>query len=147
MAGKRESILTPSLEHASVGDAMRPGIISCPPDATVVKVARQMATHHVHSVFVMHPGEGDSEQPYVWGIISDLHLLEAALRHDPTQPASSLAAEPVIWVKPEMSLSQAAELMVKNHVSHLVVVEGETLRPIGVLSTTDVAEAFAWGEG
>jgi CBS domain-containing protein len=147
LSGKRESVLTPSLEQATVGGAMRPGIISCSPDTTAVKLARQMATHHVHSIFVMHPGEADPQQPYVWGIVSDLDLLQAALRHDPSASAASLAQQPMITVNPEMPLNDAAAEMVKHRVSHLVVEDRDTKRPIGVLSTTDVAEVFAWGEG
>jgi CBS domain-containing protein len=143
---KREDVLTPSLEHATVGDAMRPGIVSCSPEASAVKVARLMASHHVHCVFVMHAGHGDAQQPYVWGIISDLDLLEAALRPDPSETASSLAREPMITVKPETPMTEAVALMVKHRVTHLVVVESETLRPAGVVSTSDVADVFAWGE-
>lgn len=145
MSGKPETALTPSLEPARVGDAMRPGIIACAPGATAIKVARQMATYHVHCIFVMHEGHDEAQHPYVWGIISDLDLLEAALRRDPGETASSLAREPMITVKPETALSDAAALMTKHRVSHLVVIDGETLLPTGVLSTTDVTDALAWG--
>ena len=37
------SYLMPSLEHATVSDAMHPGILSCEPDATATEVARLMA--------------------------------------------------------------------------------------------------------
>ena len=42
------SYLTQSLEHATVSDAMHPGILSCEPDASLTEVAKMMATHHVH---------------------------------------------------------------------------------------------------
>ena len=37
--------LMPSLRHATVVDAMHPGIVSCPPDMPLTDVARLMATH------------------------------------------------------------------------------------------------------
>jgi CBS domain-containing protein len=37
----------------------------------------------------------------------------------------------------------AAHLMVQHRVTHLVVVDGERGRPIGVLSTLDLARALA----
>jgi hypothetical protein len=38
--------------------------------------------------------------------------------------------------------------MVRNGVSHVVVVDdAERQRPIGVLSTLDLAGVLAWGEG
>ncbi|HLY48440.1 MAG TPA: CBS domain-containing protein [Solirubrobacteraceae bacterium] len=142
---RQRDILTPSLKHATVGDAMRDSIISCPPETSATKLARTMATRGVHCLFVMHSPQDEAGRPYVWGIVSDLDLMRAALRGD-EETADSLASEPVITVKPAMPLIQAVELMVKNAVSHLVVVDPETLRPVGVLATTDVAEVLAWGE-
>jgi CBS domain-containing protein len=140
------SVFPPSLEDATVADAMRPGIVSCPADASATKVARIMATHHVHCVLVMHTAYGESGQPYVWGIISDLDLMRAVLDRGETQTAGSMAGQPIISVKTTLPLTDACALMVKDHVSHLVVTDPETLAPIGVLSTTDVADIFAWGE-
>lgn len=140
-----EPPLTPSVEHARVADAMHPGIVSCPADATATKVARLMALHHVHCIFVMHRDFDGSGEPYVWGIISDLDLMEAVLRGDAATPAESLAHQPMVSVDPGMRLREACSLMVKHGVGHLVVVD-DARRPIGVLSTTDVADVFAWGE-
>jgi CBS domain-containing protein len=36
------SYLMPSLRHATVADAMHPGIVSCHPDAPLTEVARTM---------------------------------------------------------------------------------------------------------
>jgi hypothetical protein len=36
--------------------------------------------------------------------------------------------------------------MLAHHVSHLVVIQPGTGRPIGILSTADVAGVIAWGE-
>jgi CBS domain-containing protein len=140
------SYLTPSLAHATVGEAMHPGILSCPADATPTTVARMMATHHVHCVAVMKPAHDPPGGPYVWGIISDLDLVRAGLRLDGDDTAEVLAQQPVVSVKPTMSLTDACALMLANGVSHIVVIHPETLLPIGVLSTLDVAGILAWGE-
>ena len=42
-----------------------------------------------------------------------------------------------------LPLAAAAEAMVEHDVSHLVVVEGRSGRPVGVVSTLDVARALA----
>jgi CBS domain-containing protein len=39
------SYLTPAFEHATVRDAMHPGILTCAPEAPLVDVARMMASH------------------------------------------------------------------------------------------------------
>lgn len=146
MSGERRDVLTPSVAHASVADAMRPRLVSCSANDPAAKVARMMASQQVHCIFVMHEGQGDSHDTYVWGIISDLDLMRAVLSGEHVETAGAIAQEPMITVKPDMPLTEATALMVKHQVTHLVVVDSETLRPTGVLSTTDVAQVFAWGE-
>jgi CBS domain-containing protein len=140
------SYLMRSLEHATVADAMHPGIIFCQTDATVRDVARLMATHHVHCVSVMHPPQDDSNDPYMWGIISDLDLIGAGVGLGGGESAGALAQQPIIRVKPTMALRDACELMLTHGVSHLVVISPERLLPVGILSSLDVAGVLAWGE-
>jgi CBS domain-containing protein len=73
------SYLTPSLETATVSDAMRVGVMSCEPDAPATAVARMMGTHHIHAVIVedIHRDPVDGEQ-LRWGVVSDTDLLRAA---------------------------------------------------------------------
>ena len=140
------SYLMPSLEHATVADAMHPGIRSCQVDATLTDVARIMATHHVHCVAVMGLAHDHSGESYVWGIISDLDLMRSGIRVGVQETAGALAQEPIISVKPTMSLRDAGELMLAHGVTHIVVIEPEAHRPVGILSTLDVAGVLAWGE-
>jgi CBS domain-containing protein len=140
------SYLMPSLEHATVADAMHPGILSCEPDATLSEVAQMMATQHVHCVAVAGISHEKSRQYFVWGIISDLDLLAAGIRDDTERTARDVAGQSVISVKPSVPLRDAGELMLTHQVSHLVVTDAEAGRPIGILSTLDVAGVLAWGE-
>jgi CBS domain-containing protein len=140
------SYLMPSLEHATVADAMHPGIVSCESDATISEVAQMMATQHVHCVAVVRVSYEEKPQGFVWGIISDLDLIAAGIRGDTERTARELAGQPVITVKPSMPLREAGELMLTHRVSHLVVTDAEAGRPIGLLSTLDVAGVLAWGE-
>lgn len=140
------SYLMPSLEHATVADAMHPGILTCQPDDSLTDVARMMATHHVHCVAVVHPPQDRSGDAYVWGIVSDLDLIRFGLGDGGTLTAGEAAQQSTISVKPTMPLREAAELMLRHDATHLVVVHPETLRPLGVLSTLDVTGILAWGE-
>ncbi|HLY48427.1 MAG TPA: CBS domain-containing protein [Solirubrobacteraceae bacterium] len=139
------SYLMPSLEHATVADAMHPGIIACDPDLPVVEVARMMATKHVHCVAVIGVSHKDPACA-VWGLISDLDLVRAAVERESGLTARELAGEPLVTVDPRTPLRQAAMIMLKQPASHLIVVEAETERPIGILSTLDVAGVLGWGE-
>jgi CBS domain-containing protein len=139
------SYLMPSLEHATVSDAMHPGIITCEPDASLSEVARIMATRHVHCVAVV--GISHEEPPCgVWSVISDLDVIRAGVRDGVESSARAISGEPLITVEPSVPLRAAGELMSAHGVSHLVVVEPRTERPIGILSTADIAGVLAWGE-
>jgi len=140
------SYLLPSLEHATVADAMHPGILACDPDAPVTEVARMMATHHVHCIVVMGISPDDERESLVWGIISDLELVRAGIRSGGEQTAREIAQKPVGMVDATTPLRQVAELMATHGASHVVVANRETGRPAGMISTLDIAGVLAWGE-
>ena len=136
----------PSIEHATVAQAMHRGVLSCEASATLRDVARMMAGRHVHCVAVMGLSQDEQAERLVWGVISDLDLVRAGVRKGTDELAGALAQQPIITVEPSMPLRQAAELMLARGVSHLLVVEPESQRPIGILSTLDIAGVLAWGE-
>ena len=140
----RGSYLMPSLERATVADAMHPGIVSCEPDATLPEVARIMSDHRIHCLVTIGVSHQQPEL-FVWGIISDLDLLRAGI--DGTDAtARTLANQPIVSAEATMPLREAGKLMLEHKVSHLVVIDPRRERPIGVLSSLDVAGALAWGE-
>jgi CBS domain-containing protein len=138
--------LMPPIDHATVGAAMHPGIVSCARDASLTEVAQIMTTHRVHCVAVMSDTRDGSGERMVWGVISDLDLVRAGIRDGADACASALALEPVISVRDTMALREAGELMLTYAVSHLVVISAEAQRPIGVLSTLDIAAMLAWDD-
>jgi CBS domain-containing protein len=139
------SYLMPSLEHATVSDAMHPGILACEPDASLPEVAQMMATYHVHCVAVIGISR-EEPQCGVWSVISDLDLVRAGIRGGEPPTARAIAQQPLVTVEPTTPLIEAGGLMLAHQVSHLVVIEPRTQRPIGILSTADIAGVLAWGE-
>lgn len=140
------SYLLPHLDHATVADAMHPGILSCAAEATLPEVARMMSTHHVHCIVVGGTADGQGEEGPVLGIVSDFDVLRAAMRPDAPDTASALARQPVIKIETTTPLRDAAELMLAESASHVVAVNPVTKRPVGILSTLDVAGILGWGE-
>ena len=140
------SYLTPAFEKATVAGVMRPGVMGCPPDAPATMVARMMATHHIHAV-VVDGVQGDAlrGEHLVWGIVSDLDLVRAARVGLDDLTASDLATAEPITVEASLPLTEAARLMDEHGVAHLVVAEDG--RPVGVVSTLDVAGVLAWARG
>ena len=127
----------PEFEAFTVLNALQLGLIECSADADARTVARMMAEHNVHCVIVRGTG------PDGWGIVSDLDLM-AALRPEVSgETAGHLAATDSLVVDPADSLERAAQLMSEHQTTHAVVVDPVTSRPIGILSTLDVARFLA----
>jgi CBS domain-containing protein len=135
------SFLTPSFEHARVADAMRTGVISCPPDTSMEAVARIMATNHVHAVVISGLAGGAP-----WGVVTDHDLLSVA-HEAPARLAGSCATADPVMVKPSQPLEEAVKLMCDHDVTHLLVGDPGSGHPIGVLSSLDVAGIVGWGRG
>ena len=125
-------------------DAMHPGMISCPPETPLRTVARMMAGYRVHAIVVHAHDEEELPTGDGWGVITDADLVGAGLQDDlDTLAAGQFAATPALTVTTVDPLARAMQLMVEHEVTHLIVVERHSGRPIGVLSTLDVARALA----
>lgn len=135
----RGDYLRPAFRNATVADVMTPGIITCAPETPLEDVAELMATHRVHAVAV----GGIAVDHLVWGVIDALDLVRALRDPDAHPFAEAISRQPVNPVKPTASLAEAARLMDETRMGHLVVVDRD--RPVGVISTLDIAGAAAWG--
>ncbi len=133
----------PALSNATVGDAMHPGIVYCEPDAPLRDVARKMAAERIHCIAVHATSLDGAAEDRVWGIVSDLDLVRAGIHTDADRPAGTVAHTPVISARPSMALTDVAKTMVEHGVSHVVVVDPDSHRPVGILSTFDVAGVIA----
>ena len=134
----------PALSRLRVIDAMHPALITCSLDSPLRTIARMMATYRVHAILVTAHGDEHLPDGGPWGIVSDADLLRAAEAGDiDQQPARTIATQPVMTVTTNDELARAAQVMVEHEVSHLIVIEPRSTRPIGMLSTLDVARALA----
>jgi CBS domain-containing protein len=132
----------PALDGLRVVDAMHAGVITCRPGDTLRTVARIMNNYRVHAVLVTEHRFEDEHDG--WGIVSDLALLRASEGASVDElTAAEIAATPVLSVSSSNELGPVAHLMVERELTHLVVVEGHSKRPVGVLSTLDIARALA----
>jgi CBS domain-containing protein len=125
-------------------DAMHPGMISCPPETPLRTVARMMATYRVHAIVVHAHDEEELPGGDGWGVVTDADLVRAGLDEDvDALTASRVAATPVLTVTTVDPLPRAMQLMAEHEVAHVIVVERHSGRPVGVLSSLDVARALA----
>lgn len=134
----------PSLEHARARDAMRHGVLTCPPETSLTTVARMMSHNHVHAVVVTRPDAESDAQELAWGVVTDRDVLRARRAPDDATAGGS-ASRDVVTVAADDPLDFVAEQMLEHGASHAVVTGRSTERPVGVISTLDVAGVVGWG--
>jgi len=131
-----------TLEKRLVSDVMRDGVVGCTPETPLTEVARLMSEHRIHCVVVAGLEEDGHGTRVVWGVVSDLDLARAAATGEELTAGEVAATEPVT-ASPTHTLSAVARMMGDHDVAHLVVIDDKDAEPIGVISTLDVARAFA----
>jgi CBS domain-containing protein len=139
----RREELPVAFETATVGDAMSHGVLSCPPETPLRVVARMMSTYGVHAIFVFEHADEDDEAPRLWAVVSDLDLVAATRLDLDTLTAGASAVTPLVTVAADKSIAEAGSLMAQYGIAHLAVTDPDHDRPIGVISTLDIARAVA----
>jgi CBS domain-containing protein len=124
----------------TVGDAMSRGFVACPAETPAWALAHTMTDRRSRSVLVLSP-DGQA-----LGVVTgqDLIRLEEGSEE---RPAVELMHHP-ISIGPAASLHEAADLLLREEVHRLIVVDPDdpSVLPLGVLSTADVlAEMVAPG--
>lgn len=126
-----------------VRDLMHPGVLTCRHDSTLGQVAVLLTQHHVHALVVSDRDGRPS------GIISDFDLLagewlstdKESLAAMKKLTAADLMSRPVDIVDANMPVKEAAQLMLEQDVSRLLVTEKG--KPVGVISLSDFIASIA----
>ena len=124
-----------------VRDLMRPNVIGCARDTPIPEVARRMTELDISALAVID-GAG-----YLEGLISrtDLVTLRAHEEYWHGLRAEHVMVKNVLAVTPDTLLTDALKILLTHKVHRLFVVEriGERLKPVGVLSITDIVRDMA----
>lgn len=129
-------------DRMTVADVMHHGVVTCDVETPLSKVAQMMVGHRIHCVVV----SSRVQQNPLWGVVSDLDLAGAVARQQADgTTAGEVAATPAVMVDIREPFRRAAQLMAEHRVAHLVVVKRG--RPVGVISTLDLARVLANGLG
>ena len=139
----RTRLEAPSFDRATVADAMSTGVVACSPHTPLRAVARTMSKHRVHAVYIFEWGDEADEQATLWGLVSDLDLVAAASGDLDTATARQASVTPLLTIRTDDRLADAAQRMTETGVSHLAVIDAATGRPAGVLSTLDIVRFVA----
>jgi CBS domain-containing protein len=142
--GKEKAMPLPSSFSAlAISEVMHSGIIDCPPQTPLRDVASLMAENSVHCVVVDGLARGPHHtERLVWGVISDVDLMRAAGAERMGGEAGEIAATEIVTINPHEDIQRAAQVMGEHDCSHLIVIEPDSGRPLGVVSSLDVAQAL-----
>jgi CBS domain-containing protein len=133
-------VTTVSMEpsRTPVREVMSPGIIAVSGETTISACAATMATRRTHAVLVVDQA---TRRPAGW--VFHLDVLKH-LREDPlTTRAADLVSQEAGYIDPEATVEDAADQLVAEGVSHLLVGSGPDAIPDGVLSSWDVVRYYA----
>lgn len=133
------------LDRETVADVMHHGLVTCDVHSPLSAVARMMAANRIHCVVVRNEAASWTEAPGagLWGVVSDLDLVRILVTEGVLgRTAGQSATTPALVVNGHDSIRKAAELMAERKLTHLVVVD-HAAKPVGVVSTLDVARAIS----
>lgn len=136
--------LSPTFAEVTVERVMHVGFVGCALETPLRAVAALMAKHRVHCLV----GFGDlaDDDTRLWGVVSDIDVVAALAAGVGGMTAGEIASTELVTIEPGETVRHAAELMRDHEVSHLLVVDGASDRPLGVISTLDVMALAAMVE-
>ncbi|RJX16474.1 CBS domain-containing protein [Candidatus Bathyarchaeota archaeon] len=126
------------LSYPTVKDAMSKNVVTVDAGSTVETACRIMGEKRIGSVIVTKEGK-----PV--GIFTERDLLsKIILRNVDIRDAKveEFMSKPLITIKPETSLREAARIMAQLHVRRLPVVDVEG-RLLGIFTSADLSSALA----
>jgi CBS domain-containing protein len=125
----------------AVEDVMHIGFVGCALETPLRSVATLMAEHHVHCLVGF--GDQADDDTRLWGVVSDIDVVAALAAGADGVTAGEISTSEAVTIAPHETVRHAAELMRDHEVSHVLVVDGVSDRPVGVVSTLDVMELAA----
>jgi len=116
-----------------LSEIMTAGVVTAPPGASAISVARQMRDLRVGSVVIVDP----AGSPVAMVTDRDLALRVFAAGLDGETPVGEHASRPLVCGEPSTELDEAAALMVRHRVRRLPVVDADRLA--GIVTLDDIA--------
>jgi CBS domain-containing protein len=120
---------------------MRPWVLTCDPATPLVTAAQRLAADNVHALVVLEPGPGGR---HLSGVLTAGDVVRCAARLD-EMTAGQAATGALLEVGPDERLVVVAKRMVDHDATHAVVFDPAGSRPLGVVSTLDIARILGWG--
>jgi CBS domain-containing protein len=102
------------------------------------EAAKKMNDKRISSLLVV---DGDSKSEEPMGIVTERDLVIrvcAAGTNSKDVGIREIMSSPIVTVEPDATVETAAELMLSNKVRHLLVIDEETKKPVGIIAPSDL---------
>ena len=126
----------------TVNDFMRKSLISIEESASVQEAANRMKDKNVSSLVVVD----EISRPL--GLITERDLVRKVCIHDVSTSKliiKEIMSSPLITIDSNSSASEAADMMLRNNVRHLLVVDSKSSegldKPIGIVTPLDFTKS------
>ncbi|ALS97973.1 EAL domain-containing protein [Lacimicrobium alkaliphilum] len=122
----------PDSYEPSVAQLANRELITCSPDTPLHKAATLMHQHQISCILI-------KQGPEVIGIWTeaDARKLDFQSAQSFSQPVCEVMSQPVIHIQENLSLTEAASLMLKKRIRRLLVLDSHQ-QPLGMLTQTDI---------
>jgi CBS domain-containing protein len=115
-----------------VRDIMAVNVVTMPPDATVLEVAKSMSSMDISSVIV-------TNEERALGIITEADIVRRVIaegKDASSTKASEIMSSPIIHVEPGTPLTDAMRVMAKSNIRRIAVLKNNTLA--GIITSRDI---------
>jgi len=120
-----------------IRDVMKTGILSLDGERTVHDACTLMGKRHIGSLVITMNGK-----PY--GIFTERDLLSKVILNDVNMAAAPIrdyVSMPLVTIKPDFGIREAARIMSDLKIKRLLVLEDEEI--IGIFTASDLADVMA----
>jgi signal-transduction protein with cAMP-binding, CBS, and nucleotidyltransferase domain len=121
---------------SSVEDYANTQMVMRSSKASMSEVAKAMVDWSISSVAIT-----DEESKKVIGILTERDIVKSIAKGVPPDgiTAGSLMSSPILSIRSDKPIEEAALLMIRNKVRHILVEDPARNRVIGIITTTDLA--------
>jgi len=133
---------------SAVEDYMSARLVTRDLQSSIFELAKVMVDSNVSSVAIIEAKGGEEqkqlqENKRVVGILTERDIIKSIAKgggrlYDITA-SSVMSSSPILSVRKGQSIEEAALLMIRNKVRHLLVEDSDNKSVIGIITTTDLA--------
>lgn len=123
-----------------VQEIMSTKIVTIKPTDTITEASKLMKANRISCLPI---SDGNS----IIGIITTTDLVniytsaDKERNMDPWNPVSNFMSSPVVTISPDEDVKTASKLMTEKHFHHLVVMNKNDKKPLGIISSLDIAKS------